>query len=121
MKSKKTCVIFQIMRQGPDDAMLITAINELATGDVSDETIAFLLSLTKHQTDYSSTSTHLCSLLDQLEIYNLIKLDQVKGKAQAYEADDFGERKLCDKLRVQKVHMLLLKFFLVFFYCFFLV
>jgi hypothetical protein len=94
------------MRQDPEEIMLISAVNELATGNVSDATKAFLSSLSRELVFKPFEVTHLCALNDQVQIYNKSLLKDVKSKEMKYMAVDSGNTKVLGKLAVEKVQQL---------------
>jgi hypothetical protein len=88
------------MRQDPEEVMLINAVNELATGNVSDETKGFLSSLSRVLPHKPFHVTHLCALNDQVKIYNMCQLKDLTSRGMKYIATDCGN---CAKMPIEKV------------------
>lgn len=83
--------------------MLIRAINELARGNVSVDTVAFLKSLEGHLPLPAKEKRVLFSTNDAVDIYNTQQLLNIAGKLFTYSSKDEGLKGNLAKLQVPQV------------------
>lgn len=89
------------MRQ--DEHLLIKAVNELALGCPSAESIAFIKSLDRPLNVSSDKKKVLVSQNILADINNSIELEKIDKPSMRYRAIDSGKKCLLTKLPVQKV------------------
>jgi len=84
-----------------DNPMLIKTINELETGDLSDEGNAFLKSMDRPIPNEES-SVHLFARNLEVDLYNYHKLQSLEGQMKVYHSQDEGSQHYLDKFVAQK-------------------
>jgi len=97
------CILSKVVRQ--DEPLLICAINELARGIVSENTIGFLQSLNGHLPDNPSKKRVLFSTNDAVDIHNSRQLHSLPGKLYSFLSKDEGLKVDLGKLQVPKVYI----------------
>jgi hypothetical protein len=98
--------VFKVVRQ--DEPNLIQAIHELSSGEVSNETIQFVKGLNRpsQATVEGHDLVKLFSINYESEIENALAIHEADGQESVFTAEDSGERKHLDKIRVPKVNHL---------------
>lgn len=90
------------MRQ--DERLLVTAVNELADGTVSQESTAFLLSLNRPLQVPPNKKKVLFPHNKTAAIYNLQQLALWEGEEQVFLSSDKGDSIGLERIKVAKVH-----------------
>jgi hypothetical protein len=96
-----TTFILQVIRQ--DEALLITAVNELAVGKLSTQSTAFLQSLSRPLHAPPAKKHVLFADNAQSDDYNHIQLNLMEGEATTFLATDEGTEEDLAKVPVKKV------------------
>jgi len=91
------------MRQ--HENLLICAVNDLASGHVTANTLAFMGSLNRPLSINPQNVVRLCSLNAEVALHNAHMMEEVRSKQCTYMADDNGEDKYLLKMQVEKVKM----------------
>jgi hypothetical protein len=82
--------------------MLIKTINELETGDLSDDGNALLKSMDRPIPNEES-SVHLFARNLEVDVYNYHKLQSLEGKMKVYHSQDEGSQHYLNKFVAQKI------------------
>ena len=80
--------------------MLIKTINELETGDLSDDGNAFLKSMDRPILNEES-SVHLFARNLEVDVYNYHKLQSLEGEMKVYHSQDEGSQHYLNKFVAQ--------------------
>ena len=92
---------FQVQRQ--EEPLLITAVTELARGNLTPETEAFVKSLEGHVPVPQCQKRVLFATNDDVDMYNLQQIHDHRGKLHSYTASDTGSTHQVEALGVPKV------------------
>ena len=84
-----------------DNPMLIKTLNELETGDLSDDGNAFLKSMDRPIPNEES-SVHLFARNLEVDVYNYHKLQSLEGEMKVYHSQDEGSQHYLNKFVAPK-------------------
>ena len=90
--SLSSYIIYFLQVKRQDERMLVTAVNELAYGKLSQETVSFLQSLDRPLNVSPSTKKVLFNKNTDIDTYNKQQLALLDSPSKTYLAVDKGDR-----------------------------
>lgn len=94
-------IMLQVVRQ--DEPLLITTINQLSRGFLSNTSLTFIRSLDGYLSVPAKEKRVLFSTNDAVDIHNTLSLQNSQGRRYVYESKDDGSKALLKKMAAKEV------------------